>query len=141
LRFRFGLVQQFPDVFAEGASSGGLQLASVGRKHFVKCVSGRKDDFGRKAGILLRQLRSQHIFQIMGKLAQLTVAASSGVALERVHSATNVAKLLDVAGPLFEGQTRIVHALKDFLRALKKEIAELRGLLVGRESHWAASIF
>jgi hypothetical protein len=58
-----------------------------------------------------------------------------------VNRATNVAKLLGVARPLFEGQTGIIHALQNLRRALKKEIAELRGLFVGREGHCAASIF
>ncbi len=75
----------------------------------------------------------------MGELAQLAITARSRVSLERMHGATNVPKLLDIAGTLLERQPRFVHALEDFLGTLEEEVAELGGLFVGRKTHCAPS--
>jgi hypothetical protein len=48
-------------------------------------------------------------------------------------------KLFDVAGTIFERETRFVHALENFLSTLEKEVAELGGLFVGRKTHCAPS--
>jgi len=57
-----------------------------------------------------------------------------------MHGATNVAKLLLVPRLLFERETGFVHILENFLRALEKELAELRSVLVGRKAHCGPSI-
>ena len=47
--------------------------------------------------LFLRQLRSQNVFQVVRQLAQFTKTTGGGIALQRMHGAANVAKLLPVA--------------------------------------------
>ena len=105
---------------------GGGEFLPVGFEHFSKDVRGGEDHFGNRLRFLFHQLRRKHIFEIVRELAQLAKAASRGVALQRVHRAANVAKLLGVAGSSSSASPASIHALKKFLRALKKEVAKFR---------------
>ena len=142
LRFASGLLglrewfrQKALNVFAQSAAGGRLQIVAIGREHFVECVRGGENHFGDQAGVLLREFRSQDVFQIVRELAQLAEAARGRVALQRVHGAANAAKLLFVAGALFEREAGFVHGLENLLGALEEEIAEFGGVLVGEKGH------
>ncbi len=105
----------------------------------MKRVGGSENYFGDQARILLGQFGREHIFQIVGQLAQFAITAGRRITLERVHSAADMAQLLDVARALLERETRFVHALENFLGTLEEEVAKLGGLLVGRKTHCAPS--
>ncbi len=127
-------------MFAQGVARGRLQFIAVGREHFVESVRGGEDDFGDSGGVLLGQLRGEHVLELVGQLAQLAKTAGRRIALQRVHGAANVAKLFLVARLLFERETGFVHILENLLRALEKEVAKLRSVFVGRKAHCGPSI-
>ncbi len=126
-------------MFVQRAAGGRLQVVPIGRQHFVERVGGGENHFSDQARVLLGELRREHVFQIVRELAEFAIAASGRIALERVHGAANMAKLFEVAGALFERETRFVHALENFLGALEEKVAKLGGLLVGRKTHCAPS--
>ncbi len=76
----------------------------------------------------------------MSQLAELAVAASGGVAFERVHGPAHLAQQLLVFGMLLQLQALVVEILQQLRGALKEELAEFGGAVVGKEAHTVTSI-
>src|ERR1700761_2731667 len=71
----------------------------------------------------------------MSEFAELFKSASSRVAFQRVHRATNVAHDLRVMGMPFQLEAFIVERLEKLLRALEEQVPEFGCPLVGEEGH------
>jgi hypothetical protein len=71
----------------------------------------------------------------MREFTHLAEAASSRIAFQGVDRAANTPEVFFVARTVFERETSFVHGLEDLRGTLEKEIAELRGALVGEKGH------
>jgi hypothetical protein len=135
-----GLVQQSLHVFAQSPAIRRLQIVAIRGQHVAECVGGRQDNFRNQSGMYFHEVGSQDVFQFVCQLAQFAIATRGGISLQRVHSPAHAAQAFLVAGVFLQRQPGIVHRLQNFLRALKKEIAKLRGPVVGRKRHCGPSI-
>ena len=61
---------------------------------------------------LLANLRRQNIFEFVGELAELIVAAGSRVALQRVHGAANATNHFVVGRPSLKFEARVIQRLQ-----------------------------
>src|SRR5205085_1832339 len=104
-------------------------------------VRGGEYDF-RDARVLraLRQFGRENVFEFVRQLAQLAIAASSGITLERVHGAAHAADGLGVRRVLLQGKRFLVQRLQEFLRAFEEYLFELARLIFRKETHGAASM-
>ena len=134
-RSRSQLIDSLPQ--ALGSRQG--TTAVVGREHLRKNVGGGKRDFGERS-MCGRALERQCIFEQVRQFAQLAQSAGRRVALQGVHGAANRTHDLLVAGILLQLQGFFVQRLQQFLRSLKKQLAQFRSTLIGRIRHSRTSI-
>jgi len=88
----------------------------------------------------LSDLRSEHILEFMRQLTQLVKSTGRGIALQGMHSATDTTDYFLVSGARLEFEPSLIERLKQFVRALKEESAQLAAAIVGRTTHELTSL-
>ena len=83
----------------------------------------------------------QCVFQFVSSIGQRSKAAGSGVTLESVDYPPDSAHSLRVTLLVFQLEGGVIQRFQQFLRALKKYLAQFRAALVGRPAHDAPSTF
>ena len=89
-----------------------LNVALIRREHRRETVGGFENDFRELPSSLLTNLRGENIFQFVREFAELVVAASSGIALERVHGAANATNHFVIGRPSLEFEARVIQRLQ-----------------------------
>src|SRR2546421_4348307 len=129
------LIQQFPNHGVERFDSGRLGLPLISGEHRAKTIRGGKDQLREVRATGMGNLRSEHILELMGELAQFVKSTSRGIALQGMHGATDTTDHFLVSGARLEFESSLVERLKQFVGALKKESAQLATAILGKTTH------
>src|ERR1700690_494179 len=104
------------------------------RAKYVSCAQG---DFGDDGSV---RLKRQNIFEFVSEFAELAVAASSRVSLERMHDAAQAARGFSVVGGFFQTQRFLVQLFHEFSRALEEQFAQFAHPVVWGIRHYLTSM-
>src|SRR6266404_180659 len=137
---RSWMFDKFVDVRFEFCNVRRLQIPPIGSQHCVKTIGSRENDLGDSLATLGYQGRRQQVLELMCQLAELPESTCRGIALKRVHGATDAGQRIGIAPIVLEKDSRFIQLLQQILRTLKKEFAKFGGAFIGKKVQPATSM-
>ncbi len=137
---RSGELQQPLDQGMKGFDGGRIDVPLIGGQHGAETIRGSENKFGELPAAGLRHLRGEHVFELVGKFAQLVKTASRRITLESVDGAANTTDHFLVAGTGFELEASLIERVEQFVRAFEEQGAQLTAAIVERTFHEVTSL-
>src|SRR5262249_8987158 len=134
-----GFARQRIDLVTQLSAGGRLQIVPVGGEHGAEGVGGDQYDFRQRTAAPGCDFGPQDLFQLVGQLAELAVAASRGISFQGVHRAPHLAKKLFILRMLLQLQALVIEGLQQLRSALKEELAELGSAVIWKEAQTVTS--
>src|SRR5579859_6894229 len=127
-------------VVSQGVAGRRVDPFAIGSEHGLESIRRCKNNFDKRALGGINSLRSQRVFHLVRQRAQFLVSTGRRVPLEGMHYAANAPNDFRVARARLKLQSRLIKLLQQFLRTLKKQLAQLRRTFLGEEVHAGTSI-